>query len=163
MNPDQLLELAQELARREQGYPRQSSLKRALSTAYYALFHAIAYECVAQTIGWGFKSDRYWQIVTPLYRAFDHRTATQLFLRLRNDSATSVELKQVGRAFIELQEARIAADYDPSARFTRTRTLQLLEQASVAVQLLKALLAEERRFLAIQLITKPRWGDRPNP
>lgn len=37
--PDDLLEQAVHLARREPGRPRQASLRRAISTAYYALFH----------------------------------------------------------------------------------------------------------------------------
>ncbi len=39
--PNDLIEQARHLARREPRRPRQASLRRAVSAAYYALFHAI--------------------------------------------------------------------------------------------------------------------------
>lgn len=44
---DDLLEQAFHLARREPTRPRQASLRRALSTSYYALFHFLAAEAAA--------------------------------------------------------------------------------------------------------------------
>ena len=41
---DDLLEQAQHLAKREKNKPRQASLRRAVSTAYYALFHLLIAE-----------------------------------------------------------------------------------------------------------------------
>ena len=82
MNPDHLLDLADKIARVEVGNPRQASLKRAISTAYYALFHALSQMCVDRTVGSTFRSTRYWQIVTPIYRAMDHGSAKRLFERL---------------------------------------------------------------------------------
>ena len=42
--PDELLELARELANLHPGHPHQASLRRAVSTAYYALFHLLISE-----------------------------------------------------------------------------------------------------------------------
>jgi uncharacterized protein (UPF0332 family) len=39
--PDDLLEQANHLANREPELPRQASLRRAVSAAYYALFHLL--------------------------------------------------------------------------------------------------------------------------
>jgi hypothetical protein len=44
-----LLEQARHLARREKTRPRQASLRRAVSTAYYALFHMLIGEA---TLNW---------------------------------------------------------------------------------------------------------------
>ena len=44
--PDHLLEQAQHLANRERKRPRQASLRRAVSTAYYALFHLLVSEAI---------------------------------------------------------------------------------------------------------------------
>jgi uncharacterized protein (UPF0332 family) len=41
---EHLLEQAQHLANREKKRPRQASLRRAVSTAYYALFHLLIHE-----------------------------------------------------------------------------------------------------------------------
>jgi len=45
---DDLLEQAHHLATREAGEPKQASLRRAVSTAYYALFHLLIDEAVSQ-------------------------------------------------------------------------------------------------------------------
>ncbi|PWB94492.1 hypothetical protein [Methylosinus sporium] len=48
---DDLLGLADELAGREAGRPKQASLRRAVATAYYAVFHTLAKLCADQLIG----------------------------------------------------------------------------------------------------------------
>ena len=44
--PEDLLEQAKHLASRERTKPKQASLRRAVSTAYYALFHLLISEAV---------------------------------------------------------------------------------------------------------------------
>jgi uncharacterized protein (UPF0332 family) len=44
---DDLLQQAYHLARKERLNPRQASLRRAVSTAYYALFHLLIDEATA--------------------------------------------------------------------------------------------------------------------
>ena len=44
--PDDLLEQAYDLAQKELISPKQASLRRAVSTAYYALFHLLIDEAV---------------------------------------------------------------------------------------------------------------------
>ena len=44
--PDDLLEQAIDLAMKETGEPKQAGLRRAVSTAYYALFHFLIEEVV---------------------------------------------------------------------------------------------------------------------
>jgi hypothetical protein len=61
---DQLLEQARHLANREKTRPRQASLRRAVSTAYYALFHLLISEA---TSNWKRADQRH-----ALARAFDH-------------------------------------------------------------------------------------------
>ncbi len=62
---DELLEQAHHLAHRERKHPRQASLRRAVSTAYYGLFHLIVND-----------GARKWSIVRQqslLARTVDHR------------------------------------------------------------------------------------------
>jgi hypothetical protein len=61
---NELLELAQELANLHPDHPHQPSLRRAVSTAYYALFHLLISEATAN-----------WQrpeLRAILGRVFDH-------------------------------------------------------------------------------------------
>ncbi len=120
MNPDHLIELAEQILQIGKGKRRQATINRAVSTAYYALFHALAAECVGQTVG-APRSPRYWQIVTPIHRSLDHGSARKVFERLVKDRATPDLLKQVGETFLNLQSARHFADYDPGSRFPGRR------------------------------------------
>src|SRR5258707_15869679 len=61
---DDLLEQAQHLARREPKRPKQASLRRAISTAYYALFHLLTTSAAANWKHVGQRVD--------LARAFEH-------------------------------------------------------------------------------------------
>ena len=61
---DELLELAQDIANLHPDHPHQASLRRAVSTAYYALFHLLISEATAN-----------WQrpeLRAVLGRVFDH-------------------------------------------------------------------------------------------
>ena len=156
MTADDLLDTASDLVRRETGRPRQASLKRAVSSAYYGLFHALAHECVSQTVGWRFRSPDFWSAVTPIYRALDHGTARTIFKRLASDARTSSDLRSMAQAFVDLQAERIRADYDPKPAFNRADAIQSVDRAKRAVALLRALSDDARRLLVVQLISKQR-------
>jgi uncharacterized protein (UPF0332 family) len=47
---DDLLEQAYHLANRDRENPKQASLRRAVSTAYYALYHLLIDEAVSQMV-----------------------------------------------------------------------------------------------------------------
>ena len=155
MNPDHLIELADQILQIGSGYPRQATINRAISTAYYGLFHALAAECVARTVG-SPRSSRYWEIVTPIHRSIDHGAARRLFERLAKDRTTRSDLKRLAETFLELQAARQAADYDPGSRQSRQEALDLIVQARLAIEALRSMPKEDRLLLAVHLITKPR-------
>ena len=156
VKPDQILQIARELAVRDSGHPGQPSLTRAVSTAYYALFRALLHEVVGETITWGFKSERYWDTIRPLYRAVDHGHAKVIFNRCLNDPRSPPELRQLARMFVDLQSERIRADYDPRPDFRRSEAIELVEQAGIAVALLRTLPLASKRLLIVQLIAKQR-------
>jgi hypothetical protein len=62
--PEDLLEQARHLVKREPKRPKQASLRRAISTAYYALFHLLILETV---LNWRRAEDR-----VKLARMFEH-------------------------------------------------------------------------------------------
>lgn len=62
--PADLLEQAKHLANREKKRPRQASLRRSVSTAYYALFHLLIHEA---TLNWNKVEQR-----ALLARFFEH-------------------------------------------------------------------------------------------
>jgi len=127
---EDLLEQANHLARREKGKPKQASLRRAVSTAYYAVFHLL----VAEAVGNWKRSDQR----AKLARAFEHGRMKQASIKTRSakfdgESALAVAgLKTVANAFIRLQEFRHEADYDDSLRLARTDVVSWIALASDA-------------------------------
>jgi uncharacterized protein (UPF0332 family) len=127
---EDLLEQANHLARREKGKPKQASLRRAVSTAYYAVFHLL----VAEAVGNWKRSDQR----AKLARAFEHGRMKQASIKTRSakfdgESALAVAgLKTVANAFIRLQEFRHEADYDDSLRLARTDAVSWIALASDA-------------------------------
>src|ERR1022692_4150586 len=94
---DDLLDQAIQLVHKEPKNPKQASLRRAVSTAYYALFHLLISESVAN---WGRVNMR-----ASLGRAFDHGTMKDASKKVENapypgvDPQVVKDLRFVGRAF----------------------------------------------------------------
>lgn len=150
MMHDDLLDLAEQIARLDSGRPRQASLRRAVSTAYYALFHCLAYLCADKLVGWR----KPWAVFTPIYRTLDHGPSKKVFKEL---IAQGGDLAIIGGTFIKLQEFRHAADYDPETfRLSRAGTLDLIDEARKAIALITALSPEDGLQLATQLIARKR-------
>jgi hypothetical protein len=125
-----LLATARRLARASPGKPRQWDLKRAISTAYYALFHAVAKDCADRLVGvGGSRSDKAWRHT---YRALNHGEAKTACKQLRG-LRFPPGLVQVGDAFRTLQEQRHNADYDPTHRVTRADALAAIAAAGAGI------------------------------
>jgi len=135
------------------GKPRQSDLRRAISTAYYALFHALAKDGADLFVG--AISSRSASAWSQVYRALDHGFAKQACLRVPNlDFQTP--LVDCAEAFVTLQQQRHAADYDPLARFTRAYANLMVDEAERAIRNLRSADRADRRVLAVQIRMKAR-------
>lgn len=150
---DDLLELARELAVREKGKPKQTSLRRSISTSYYAAFHALADMCARELVGWA----KPWEPFVQVYRALDHQVARRIFISDRNGAVFGPRVAELGGIFVLLQANRQAADYDPQPhRFGRSETLEVVEMAKRVVEIVSELPADIRLLLAVSLITRKR-------
>jgi uncharacterized protein (UPF0332 family) len=123
--PEDLAEQARHLARREPRRPKQASLRRAMSTAYYALFHLLIAE---STLNWKRSNQR-----AQFGRIFEHGQMKKacekklreidLLLRTKPDPSPDVmvlqQLRVVVAAFLRLQQQRHTADYDNSRQWAR--------------------------------------------
>jgi uncharacterized protein (UPF0332 family) len=128
--PDDLLEQAQHLAQREPKRPKQASLRRAVSTAYYALFHLLITET---TKNWKRPDERH-----TLARMFEHtlmgRVCTTKHDELNAYFNThppaspqfdvSRHLHIVAETFVQMLQHRHTADYDSSTKWTRTDAVE---------------------------------------
>src|ERR1700728_2276065 len=125
-----LLEQAQHLVNREDVDPKQASLRRAVSTAYYALFHLLIDEAVNN---WGIARHR-----GILARTFDHGPMKRVcddYLKSFYSAAkpaSELLLKEVAQTFSELQLKRHTADYDNSYIWAKTDAQDWITRTSIA-------------------------------
>lgn len=144
-----LLDLADGLAR-QSGRPsfQQAALRRSVSTAYYALFHALCTVCSDGLVRWS-RTD----LVDRTYRALDHGTARRRMASLASSAASGAPIKRVSGVFGVLQDSRNDADYErPRVLFSRTEVLLLIADAREAIDLLAAMDDDARRRLAVELL-----------
>ena len=127
--------------------PSEADLRRAISTAYYAVFHTLA-ESNAELIAGLPQSDMSSHAWERVYRRLDHGRA-QNNLRMVLDQL-SPNGENFSRTFIDLQGLRQEADYNPNFSITDTRALNLIELAETAISAFAQLSEEERRFIAAQ-------------
>jgi uncharacterized protein (UPF0332 family) len=151
---EDLLEQANHLAQLEPVSPKQASLRRAISTAYYALFHLLIDEAVSHwTIG------RQRSIIA---RVFDHdkmkKVCGEVAERAKSDNTVPRELNTVARAFHRLQQDRLTADYDNSKAWTRTDAEEVIAVARDAFQAWRAIANDDaaQDFLLNLFLPKPR-------
>lgn len=142
---------ARKLARASPMRPRQAELKRAVSTAYYALFHALAENAANLFVGIGqMQASAAWVHV---YRALDHGFARNACREVQNLPGSIIDCAD---EFIELQEVRHKADYDPGVRFTRAEALDWASRAEAAIATLRAAPRPDRKAFAVRLLLKRR-------
>jgi hypothetical protein len=151
---EDLLRIAEDLAGQGgAGRPNQAYLRRSLSTTYYALFHALAKLCADELIGVTKARTEPWVRV---YRALDHGSAKDA-LKQKLVQSLDPAAKTYADVFIELQEKRHTADYDPRRfPFGRNVTRGYVQQARTAITALNALSGEHRRILATTVLLKSR-------
>ena len=146
---------ARKLANASSGKPRQADLRRAISTAYYALFHAFAKDAADLLVGVGpNRPDKAW---SHLYRSLQHGDAKVACSAARNMNFPA-EIKRCASIFVELQEMRHDADYDPDQRFLRSEASRAIQDSEEAIAALKAAPKRDRRAFAVQLLLRKRRG-----
>ena len=135
--PQDLLEQARFLAQREagRGRPRQASLRRAVSTAYYAVFHLLSADAAAQATpaapaGLRERVQRSLQHAT-MKAAANALQSTPPHPRILALIAGSIPapLVSVARGFVRLQDERHKADYDLADQFDRSTVQTLVRDA----------------------------------
>ena len=159
MNPRDLIRIARQLASgavgNSRGRPRQAELRRAISAAYYALFHALA-QCCADRLAGSTRANRNESAWSQTYRALEHGHARNQRDRQSAMSAFPAEIRAFGRRFVYMQGQRQQADYSPGAIFSRVRVLQLIDESEDAITALDSTPNADLRAFAIHVLFRPR-------
>lgn len=144
-----LLDQAAHLATRETKKPKQASLRRAVSAAYYALFHLLVADGAKR-----FSPAKPDNLHLLIQRAFTHGDMRNVCKDFAEGHKAFIKNKQSGQpppatrrlvtlpldpelfsvvqAFVELQEARHDADYDLDKQWNRLDVLNRVQTARQA-------------------------------
>jgi hypothetical protein len=125
-----------------------------VSTAYYALFHAMA-KNVADTMARAVKGKRSEQAWAQACRGLQHGDAKAACEAIRHQDV-SQEIKDCADAFVELQSARHAADYDPLHRLTRAEAVLAVQSTKDAIGKLRSATSKDRRAFAVLVLVRKR-------
>ena len=155
MEPRDFIALARHLLQQGATRPSQVSLRRALSTAYYALFHALARNGADLLVGktTDARSRHAWRQV---YRGLEHGQAKQACKNERILRKFPSGIQNFGRIFVIMQEQRHTADYDPNARFTKSYVTSRINGAENAIKNLDSTDAKDRRAFVVYVLFKLR-------
>ncbi len=166
LNPDHLLDQADRLtAPPGVGAPRQADLRRAISSAYYGVFHAVVTEAADTFVGKTLRHTPRYELV---YRSVHHRSLREVcedvvkpklpakYLRYVPKGGFGPDLIALATAVTELQEKRHSADYDPLFRVrTSDAVLAVATGRTALVRLRSANRTRRKAFLSL-VVFSPR-------
>ena len=153
MAPEHLLQMATGLAEASTGRPRRADLCRAVSAAYYAMFHCLARTC-ADSLAGRSRSVGNRPMWRRVYRAPEHRQARARCTNMPSSFPEGVH--EFGQAFSVLQRKRHLADYDPDYLIRKSNAIAAINDARTAIDRFLATPANVRRDFALHVLTKVR-------
>lgn len=155
MLPDDLLKTAERLVDSGPGKPKQSDLRRAVSTTYFAMFHTLAKCCADVVVGssGSQRSPEAWQQV---YRALEHGFAKNSCSNKMMMSKFPREIQDFAHAFVEMQIKRHQADYDPNEKFFKSAVLVDIGLIELIIQSFKRAALKDKRAFAVLVLLKSR-------
>ena len=164
-NPAGLVAAGRLLLTAGAGPPSEAQLRRAVSTAYYALFHALLGAGATRFMGPGQQARPGYAL---LYRGYQHGRMRRVCQDLDVAALRPAVARQLGRsqvgpamrrvaaAFVALQDARHASDYDPAARFDVADVTAALTEAEDAIAAFTAIPPEDQADILALMLVDPR-------
>ena len=161
--PNDLLEEARHLANREPKRPKQASLRRAVSTAYYALFHLLSTETAKN---WKRPAERF-----TVARMLDHTPMARVCTAKRDELNVQFKtrprpghdlnvfkhLHAITNTFVNMLQHRHTADYNGAVKWSRTDVLEKIESVEAAFQSWREIRDEhEAQNFLVTLLLKER-------
>jgi hypothetical protein len=147
----QLLVVALELAASSD--PSEATLRRSMSTLYYAAFHRLM-QLTADALVPTMRGEPVW---SKAYRALDHKPTRE---KIKTLAGRYNALKSLGQVYDDLFRGRQSADYDP-APFSETQSsiVTLIREVVGALQSLENLTQPQRIEIAVELAFSRRTDD----
>ena len=151
MTPLDLIETARGLAELSPRRPSQANLRRAVSTAYYAMFHCLA-RCAANAVV-GRARDSAWH---QAYRALEHGKARNACENKAAMAPFPPEVHRFADVFAALQKLRQKADYALDGRYNKEDVRAAIDIAEDTIALFEQADARSRRAFVAHVLFKRR-------
>ena len=151
MNPRDLLETARRLAQPAAAQPTQADLRRAVSTAYYALFHCLA-AAAADLLTSSDRSPEWHQV----YRAPEHGKARSACQQQGVMRTFPTAIRNFAEAFVDLQGARHEADYALEGEYSKPDVLAIINTAEDTINEFEQTDVRPRRGFVVHVLFKRR-------
>ena len=152
MNPHDLMEVARALAEPGDAPPTQARLRRAISTAYYAMFHCLAMSAADLFIG-AVRSPAWHRT----YRALEHGRARSACRQAQTMPQFPVEVRDFAEAFVALQKARQEADYAlDTATYQKSDVWDHIASAELAIRQFGQAAVDAKRSLVAHVLFRQR-------
>ena len=159
MDPRDLLRIAALLAAgalgSRRGRPRQAELRRAVSTAYYAMFHTLA-ACCARQLARATPASSSQTAWRQTYRALEPGYAKRQCERHDALREFPLEIRKFAQQFVLMQFQRHSADYDPEERFLRTDVLNHVQVTERVITQFNAAPRPAQRAFALYVLLRAR-------
>ena len=151
MNSRDLIATARGLTAISRRRPSQANLRRAVSTAYYAMFHCLAGAAADLLIGRR-RSPAWHQV----YRALEHGSAKNACRHQRAMQGFPPEIRDFANTFAALQDARHQADYALDVRYDKSDVLVAIERAETVIARFEQADIQHRRGFAAHVLFRRR-------
>ncbi len=155
MEAENFVKTARALLPARPGRPRGTDLRRAVSTAYYALFHCLARSCADALIG-GSSTVRKTDAWIRTYRALDHNAAKRRCQNAKGIEPFSEKTRLFAETFAQIQHQRHRADYAPDAVFRKSEATQRINDVEDVIKGFEKESMAKRRAFAAYVLFKSR-------
>lgn len=135
--------------------PSDAALRRARSTAYYALFHHLARSCADLLIGEDV-SDRSKHAWHQAYRGLEHNEARKACSDAQVLGKFPDAIQDYGNEFKGLQARRHKADYDPYVEVVQSEVRQDIANVRQVIEAFDGLDRKDRSAFCAYVLLKRR-------
>ena len=151
MRPPELIEAARDMTASSPGRPTQAKLRRAVSTAYYAMFHCLA-GCAANVVIGRVRKPAWHQT----YRALEHGKTRNACEDKRAMAAFPQEVRDFAKTLVFREKARQQADYALDGEYSKLDVLGAIDRAERSIAQFEQTDAEHRRAFVAHVLFKRR-------
>lgn len=165
IDPEELFQQAERLIAGEAGSPNQADIRRAISAAYYGIFHATVTAAADLFVG---STNRHENRYGLAYRSVDHAWLRDLCNYVRAENLAKkirpyapaggfgANIHAFAAATVDLQEKRHAADYDVMIHMDRSNADLMIGNARAALERFNQAHPMQREAFLSLLMFKPR-------